>query len=694
MKMLKHRHRKIFYFLSFLSVIFFVVFLTKNTRGAETTVTFTAVGDYGATSRTNTTLAGISQSGSQFNLALGDMSYSEITPESAWCDYVKSYLGNEFPFQLVVGNHEDDNLTDGDINNFAACLPDRMNSTGTYAKQYYFDYPQVNPLVRVIMVSPNLPIDGELYSYQAGTPRYTWLSNTIDEARSSNIKWVVVGMHKLCYSIGIKSCEITTDMMDLLIEKKVDLVLQGHEHMYQRSVQLAHSANCPTVENNTYNPSCVVNNGTSGPMTRGDGTVIVNVGIGGRGVTAPNLADPELPYFVTWNTAEQVNGFMKFVASSTQLDATFVPTLGALTDSFTIIESGMTPTPIPTPVPTSTLIFPATESATIKSGTPSSNYGTNLLLEVDSSELKDFLLKFDVSGLSGKTVVESKIFLYNQDASGVGGRFNTTTNDWSEGSVTWNSAPSIGGFLGAIGSVTPGTWYSANLGQYIQVDGTYSFRVNSPSSDGADYASDEDLSFVPYLAVIVENPDGTPVPTPTPTPTLTPTPLPTPTPSPTPTPVPTPTPSILIFTPTADAHVRSDRATTNYGTSQRLEVDGTPVKSSYIKFSVSGIGSQTVTSTKLRVYNVDPSNMGGNVRIVGDNSWSETGITWNNAPQPTTIILSSLGAVKSNNWYEFDLTPYVTQDGDYTFHISSPSSSGADYTSREGLNKPQLIIGY
>jgi hypothetical protein len=41
--------------------------------------------------------------------------------------------------------------------NHAACLPDRLNSTGTYAAQYYFDYPPQAPLIRVIMIAPDLP---------------------------------------------------------------------------------------------------------------------------------------------------------------------------------------------------------------------------------------------------------------------------------------------------------------------------------------------------------------------------------------------------------------------------------------------------------------------------------------------------------------------------------------------------------
>ena len=92
-------------------------------------VSFTAGGDIGAEDRTTDVLEVMATQKGDFFLALGDLSYRDVEPESAWCDYMKGYLGDSFPIQLVVGNHEDDDRDDGYIGNFAACLPDRMGST-------------------------------------------------------------------------------------------------------------------------------------------------------------------------------------------------------------------------------------------------------------------------------------------------------------------------------------------------------------------------------------------------------------------------------------------------------------------------------------------------------------------------------------------------------------------------------------
>src|SRR5207248_481810 len=47
---------------------------------------------------------------------------------------------------------------------------------------------------------------------------------------------------------GEKHCEISADLFNLLIQKHVDLVLQGHEHGYERSGQFAlNPTSCPAI---------------------------------------------------------------------------------------------------------------------------------------------------------------------------------------------------------------------------------------------------------------------------------------------------------------------------------------------------------------------------------------------------------------------------------------------------------------
>lgn len=298
---------------------------------------FAAAGDHGANSNTDaslTSLAGDDSIG--FYIAAGDLSYSQITPESAWCSYVQGFVGSSFPFQLETGNHEDDGL-DGLIRNFTPCLPDRLGSTGDYGVEYYFDYPSVSPTARFIEIAAALTVDGVGYDYNSGSHR-TWLEQRIQEGKAQGL-WVVVTLHKVCITMGSKSCEIGEATMDLLIAEGVDMVLQGHEHNYQRS----HSLSCADV--GTFLPACVADDGADGVYARGAGTVFVIDGRFGRTRSDINLGDSGAGYFVSWldgAISEPAGGagtfgYVKYVVTSSSIMATFVPTTGGVyTDAFTI----------------------------------------------------------------------------------------------------------------------------------------------------------------------------------------------------------------------------------------------------------------------------------------------------------------------------------------------------------------------
>jgi|GEM_PF-2114998 len=178
----------------------------------------------------------------------------------------------------------------------------------------------------------------------------------------------------------------------------------------------------------------------------------------------------------------------------------------------------------------------------------------------------------------------------------------------------------------------------------------------------------------------------------TPTPTNTATPTATQTPTATPTATQTPTISTLTFTPVEDAYVASGSPTSNYGSATTLQVDNSPIKHFLIRFNVSGLNGKQVSSAKLRLYNVDAASKGGDFSAVNDNSWQEETLTWNNAPAALTSLLGSLGTVSANNWYEIDLTSLISGDGTYSLRVTSTSSDGADYSSKEGANPPQLVI--
>ncbi len=325
---------------------------TAVATAAPGTFSFAVAGDLGGGSAATASLDALAGASADFFLGIGDMSYDEVKPESAWCSYVQQHVGPTYPFELLVGNHEEQpSGPNGFIDNFAACLPDRLGVQGLYAHQYYFDYPPDAPLARFILIDPDLYRGATVAEYCTGgeTENCDWLKARIDEAQSQGL-WTIVGMHKNCLTIGEKSCEIGAELLNELIAAKVDLVLQGHDHGYQRSKQLGLGAGCAAVKTRAFNPACVVDDGSDGSYLRGAGLVFAISGAFGRSAYTMNPSDPEAGYMATWmDAAERSNGFLQFTVTKDRIDGQFVAARGSFSDHLTIAETDVTPAVTPTP---------------------------------------------------------------------------------------------------------------------------------------------------------------------------------------------------------------------------------------------------------------------------------------------------------------------------------------------------------
>ncbi len=318
-------------------------------------VRFTAAGDYSSSAAAATVMSGIGAIDPDAHFAVGDLSYGVTGTEQTWCDFVKTRVGDGFPFELLAGNHESNGLN-GNINDFAACLPNQLPGlVGTYGRQYFVDVPEDNPVVRYVMISPGITYPDSTWSYAAGTPRYEWTRATIDEARQQGIPWVVVGMHKPCLSVGQYACDSGADINNLLLSRKVDVVLNGHEHLYQRTKQLAHGTGCATLTPGVYDADCVVDSDTD--LRAGAGTVFLTVGTGGTPFRETDPTDPDAPYFATSMglNSDPTHGFGDFDATRDRLSFTFRRTSGGTyTDAFTLDRTAAPANTAPTASFTST----------------------------------------------------------------------------------------------------------------------------------------------------------------------------------------------------------------------------------------------------------------------------------------------------------------------------------------------------
>lgn len=168
----------------------------------------------------------------------------------------------------------------------------------------------------------------------------TWSADAIDGARAAAIPWVVAGMHTPCLSIGVYNCASGPDIANLLLSKKVDLVLSGHEHFYQRTKQLSTGTGCPGITGDSYNALCVKDRDNS--LVKGAGTIFATVGTGGVPLRSLNPADTETPYFAAYSglNTNPSHGLIELHFTATSLTGQFVATQGIFTDSFSIVADG------------------------------------------------------------------------------------------------------------------------------------------------------------------------------------------------------------------------------------------------------------------------------------------------------------------------------------------------------------------
>jgi hypothetical protein len=151
---------------------------------------------------------------------------------------------------------------------------------------------------------------------------------------------------------------------------------------------------------------------------------------------------------------------------------------------------------------------------------------------------------------------------------------------------------------------------------------------------------------------------------------------------------------VLRFAPTKDTYVDADAPDEVHGTGTRIYADRVPVRKSLLAFNVSGTGGCPVAAARLRLYNVDASPRGGDVRPLADVAWDERTVTWDTAPPTGALPVASLDGVSKNLWYEVDVSELVTGDGPVGVAITSSASDGAGYSSREGpvSQRPELVV--
>jgi predicted phosphodiesterase len=218
-----------------------------------------AVGDFDCKPETIDTVDNIIRLNPELVIALGDFSYEDTA--DCWLDIVDPI---DEKMKIVIGNHEAESSLEQYLEHF--------NLTEQY---YSFNYQNVH----FLMLS-------DYVSYEFGSEQYDFVNNDLqDAATDPNIDWIIVSHHTHPYastsSSVVPSIPSWARLYHPLFEKYgVDIVLQGHQHNYQRTYPLEYNSDTPE------EPIISDNNGRKYYIDP-DGQIFATVGTGGATLHYP-----------------------------------------------------------------------------------------------------------------------------------------------------------------------------------------------------------------------------------------------------------------------------------------------------------------------------------------------------------------------------------------------------------------------
>jgi len=548
-------------------------------------------------------------------LALGDNQYYCGGYQAYLQSYNLSWGRVKSITHPAVGNHE--YLTSGgtdctSANSGAAGYFNYFGSAAGSPSQGYYSF-DVGTW-HLIALNSNCSSAGGCGST---SPQGQWLA--ADLAAHTNF-CTLAYWHIPLYSSGGRASSNTQSIWQTLYNNNVDVVLNGHDHIYERFAPQAPNATVDTA--------------------RGIREFIVGSGGANHTSLATIAANSEVRNVDTY-------GILKMTLHPTSYDWQFVPEAGkTFTDTGTGNCHGSTSSG--TPLPTATITKTSTSTRTPSSTATFTKTATST---IGPSPTRTPTATNTVSSTS--TLTPSPISAATQ----------TTTETSTVGPSPTRTSTATNTATGT-STLTP-----------------------SPVSAATQTATG--------TSTIGPSPTLTPTATNTPPATLSSSATSTSTSSPTAAPMASPTSSVsnYTFAVEVDARVKQASPTSNYGTLSYVSVDGAPdpMEESYLRFTVGGL-SGPIQSAKLRVFVLTDTTKNGPAVYLADNSWTESGLTWNTQPALLSGPSDNKGALTANTWVEYDVSSLMNGNGTYTFVLIADSSDGADFSSREGGSPAQLVI--
>jgi hypothetical protein len=231
------------------------IFQTNNAYGVVSNTdnfNFVAVGDWDCNSETEDTVDNLIDKDPELILALGDLSYDDNA--ECWLELIEPIADRT---KITIGNHENESSTK---------LKDFMEFFELEKQYYSFNYKNIHFLALSTEVQ-----------YGDDSQQYEFAINDLEKySTDSSIDWIIVFFHRQSYSSAahIEDEEYFRDTYHPLFDKyKVDLALQSHLHVYERSY--------PINFNNDNKDEPIIKDRNSNLYENPTGTIFITVGTGG-----------------------------------------------------------------------------------------------------------------------------------------------------------------------------------------------------------------------------------------------------------------------------------------------------------------------------------------------------------------------------------------------------------------------------
>ncbi len=202
---------------------------------------FVVAGDFGCDPRAKETVGNMTLKDPELTIALGDLSYGKSA--DCWFD-ILSPLDNNDRLKISIGEH--------DLNHKLLLYNAYMKQFNLDKPFYSFDYQNVHFLAMATGKNQIIP-------YDISSDQYRFVVDDLKKAHNNrNIDWIIVYQFRSFYSSlsahpGLD--ELQETYHPVFEKYGVDLVLQAHNHNYQRTYPLAYNERAssdPVIFGSTY----------------------------------------------------------------------------------------------------------------------------------------------------------------------------------------------------------------------------------------------------------------------------------------------------------------------------------------------------------------------------------------------------------------------------------------------------------